>query len=116
MSVLSLRLPNSLHEQVREMAQAEGISMNQFVALAVAEKVAVLQASDYLAQRGRHGSREKLLAVLAKTPAAQPSDSPRHQRIGERNESPRPASPPGEIKERPQLRHDKIVTAIESVY
>jgi hypothetical protein len=74
MSVLSLRLPNSLHEQVREMAQAEGVSMNQFVALAVAEKVAVLQASDYLAQRGRRGSREKLLAILAKAPDVEPEE------------------------------------------
>lgn len=74
MSVLSLRLPNTLHEQVREMAQAEGISINQFVALAVAEKVAVLQASDYLAQRARRGSREKLLAVLAKAPDVEPEE------------------------------------------
>jgi hypothetical protein len=48
--------------------------MNQFVALAVAEKVAVLQASNYLAQRGRRGSREKLLAVLAKAPDVEPEE------------------------------------------
>lgn len=74
MSTLSLRLPNTLHEQVREIAQAEGVSMNQFVALAVAEKVAVLQASDYLAQRAQHGSREKLLAILAKSPDVEPEE------------------------------------------
>jgi hypothetical protein len=56
------------------MAQAEGVSMNQFVALAVAEKVAVLQASDYLAQRGRRGSREKLLAILTKAPDFEPEE------------------------------------------
>jgi hypothetical protein len=71
---LLLRLPNTLHEQVREMAQADGNSMNQFVALAVAEKVVVLQASDYLAQRARRGSREKLLAVLAKAPDVEPEE------------------------------------------
>lgn len=74
MSILSLRLPNTLHEQVREIAQAEGVSMNQFVALAVAEKVAVLQASDYLAQRGQRGSREKLLSILAKAPDIEPEE------------------------------------------
>jgi hypothetical protein len=74
MSVLSLRLPHTLHEQVREIAQAEGISMNQFVALAVAEKVAVLQASDYLAQRARRGSRDKLLTILAKAPDVDPDE------------------------------------------
>jgi hypothetical protein len=56
------------------MAQADGNSMNQFVALAVAEKVVVLQASDYLAQRARRGSREKLLAVLAKAPDVEPEE------------------------------------------
>ena len=40
MSALSLRLPKSLHQQLRELAQEEGISVNQFVMLAVAEKVA----------------------------------------------------------------------------
>jgi len=38
MSVLSLRLPDSLHEQARELAEREDISLNQFIALAVAEK------------------------------------------------------------------------------
>lgn len=42
MSALSLRLPKSLHEQLRELAQEEGISVNQFVMLAVAEKVAAI--------------------------------------------------------------------------
>ncbi len=40
MSALSLRLPKTLHEQLRELALEEGISVNQFVMLAVAEKVA----------------------------------------------------------------------------
>ncbi len=44
MSTLSLRLPKSLHEQLLEVAQEKGISVNQFVMLAVAEKVAVLSA------------------------------------------------------------------------
>ena len=42
MSTLSLRLPESLHRQVRELAQRNGVSINQFVTLAVAQKVAAL--------------------------------------------------------------------------
>jgi predicted HicB family RNase H-like nuclease len=42
MSVLSLRLPESLHEKARELAEREGISLNQFIALAVAEKMSAL--------------------------------------------------------------------------
>ena len=39
MSTISLRLPESLHKQVRELAKKEGISINQFLATAVAEKM-----------------------------------------------------------------------------
>ncbi len=74
MSKLSIRLPKSVHEQVKALASAEGISMNQFIALAVAEKIAALQTVNYLEERARRGSREKLLAVLAKAPDVEPEE------------------------------------------
>ena len=73
-SVLSLRIPKSLHNQVREIAEEEGVSMNQFVMLALAEKVAALQAIDYLEERAKRGNREKMLAVLAKAPDVEPEE------------------------------------------
>jgi uncharacterized protein (DUF1778 family) len=75
MSALSLRLPKSLHEQLRELAQEEGISVNQFVMLAVAEKVAALATIEYLEKRAKHGSREKLLEILNKAPDVEPEES-----------------------------------------
>jgi uncharacterized protein (DUF1778 family) len=72
MSALSLRLPKSLHEQLRELAQEEGISINQFVTLAVAEKVASISTIEYLEKRAKRGSREKLLAILDKAPDVEP--------------------------------------------
>jgi hypothetical protein len=48
MSALSLRLPKTLHEQVKELAQEEGISVNRFVMLAVAEKIASISTIEYL--------------------------------------------------------------------
>ena len=74
MSVLSLRIPQSLHNQVRELAKEDGISINQFVAFALVEKVATLQTIDYLEARAKRGSREKLLAVLAKAPDVEPEE------------------------------------------
>ncbi len=71
---LSLRIPKSLHSQVRELAVEEGISINQFVMLALAEKVATLQALNFLDKRVKRGSREKLLAVLDKAPDVEPKD------------------------------------------
>lgn len=72
MSALSLRLPKSLHEQLRELAQEEGISVNQFVVLAVAEKVAALSTIEYLEKRAKRGSREKFLEILKKVPDVEP--------------------------------------------
>ena len=64
MSALSLRLPESLHAQVRELAERDKVSINQFVTLAVAEKVAALRTLDYIEQRGRRGSRARFDRVL----------------------------------------------------
>lgn len=74
MSALSLRLPKSLHEQLRELAREEGISVNQFVMLAVAEKVASISTIEYLEKRAKRGSREKLLAILNKAPDFEPEE------------------------------------------
>lgn len=72
MSVLSLRLPDSLHKQVKELASRDGISINQFVATAVAEKMSALMTEDYLRVRARRGSRARYEAALAQVPDAEP--------------------------------------------
>lgn len=54
-SILSLKLPNSLHRQLRELAKREGISINQFVSSAIGEKMAALTTAEYLAERARRG-------------------------------------------------------------
>lgn len=47
----ALRLPQSIKDAVARAARRDGISMNQFMASAVAEKLAVFEGLDYLAQR-----------------------------------------------------------------
>lgn len=74
MSALSLRLPKSLHEQLRELAKEEGISVNQFVMLAVAEKVAAISTIEYLERRAKRGSRDKFLEILSKVPDVEPDE------------------------------------------
>jgi hypothetical protein len=46
-----LRLPRSIKAAVEKLAASEGISMNQFVATAVAEKLAVLNTVSYFEER-----------------------------------------------------------------
>ena len=66
MSALHLRLPNSLHARARELAEREGISLNQFVSTAVAEKLAALLTEEDLGARAKRGSRSAYLKVLGK--------------------------------------------------
>jgi hypothetical protein len=66
MSTLSLRLPESLHKQLRELAQSEGVSINQLAASALGEKMAALMTQDYLEHRAQRGSRSKFEKVLFK--------------------------------------------------
>ncbi len=75
MSTLSLRLPDSLHAKVRELASDEGVSINQFLTLAAAEKVSALLTLHYLRERGERGSREAFDAVLARVPDVEPDPS-----------------------------------------
>ncbi len=74
MTMMSLRLPKSLHGDLKEIAKLEEISMNQFVTIAVAEKIAALNTLDYLEKRAKRGSREKLLEILAKAPDVEPEE------------------------------------------
>jgi hypothetical protein len=77
MSTISLRLPESLHRQLRELAQAEGISINQLIATAAAEKVAVLTTLDYLGERAGRGDRERFERILDRVPDVEPEPSDR---------------------------------------
>lgn len=66
MSTLSLRLPESIHRKLAEVAEREGISINQMINSAVAEKLAALMTEEYLATRADRGTERKFKAVLAK--------------------------------------------------
>ncbi len=68
MSILSVRLPDSLHRNVREWAQKEGISINQFISSAAAEKLAALAAEDYLIVRASRTNRAAFEQALAEVP------------------------------------------------
>ncbi len=73
MSTLSLRLPDSVHEQIKILAKKDGISINQFAASAIAEKMAAYLTEEYLKKRAEKGNEAAFLAVMAKVPAIEPT-------------------------------------------
>ncbi|MEK6321756.1 MAG: YlcI/YnfO family protein [Acidobacteriota bacterium] len=72
MSTISLRLPDSLHKRVRALAKQENVSINQFIATALAEKMSALLTEDYLEERAKRGSRKKFERALAKVRKVKP--------------------------------------------
>lgn len=72
MSTISLRLPDSLHESVRELAKEDNISINQFVATALAEKMSALVTEQYLSDRAKKGNKKKFKNVLTKVKDIKP--------------------------------------------
>lgn len=74
MSSISLRLPESLHKRVRELAEREDVSINQFITTALAEKMSALLTVEYLEARAARGSRAKFDRVLRKVRDVAPED------------------------------------------
>ena len=78
MTAVSLRLPNSLHLITRDLAKEEGVSMNQFITLALAEKISAIATETYLEERAQRGDRTKFLAAMSKVADVEPPDERNH--------------------------------------
>ena len=74
----SPRLQPSLKSAAERIATAEGSSVNQFINVAVAEKIAAMEAEAYFTERARKGDRTAFLAFLDGA-----GDSPPDATIGE---------------------------------
>ena len=74
MSALSLRLSKSLHSRLRELARSEGVSINQLINSAVAEKPAALMTVEYLKERAARGSRKKFESTLSRVTDVEPAE------------------------------------------
>jgi len=74
MSTLSVRLPDSLHKKIKELAEKEGVSMNQFITLAVSEKMSALLTVDYLKERAEKASRKKFENIMDQVPDVDPEE------------------------------------------
>lgn len=66
MSTLSLQLPESLHRRLAEVAERDGVSINQLISSAVAEKMSALLTEKYLEARAKRATRAKFSAALAR--------------------------------------------------
>ena len=72
MSTISVRLAESLHRRVKEIAKREGISINQFITSALTEKMSAFMTEEYLAERAKRASRQKYDQALSKVRDVEP--------------------------------------------
>lgn len=78
MAAVSLRLPDSIYEFAKELSSKDQVSLNQFIATAVAEKVSALNTEAYLEERASRGSKENFLKALNKVPDV---ESPEYDKL-----------------------------------
>ena len=72
MSALSIRLPESLHKKVKEIAHRDKVSINQMITLAVAEKLSALETEDYLGKLSKKGNKQLYLKALKRVSNRKP--------------------------------------------
>ena len=77
MSTISLRIPESLHKHAKELAKQEGVSMNQLITTALAEKMSAIETETYFKERSKRASRKKFEKALSKVSNAEPDENDR---------------------------------------
>ena len=60
----ALNAPESVLAAASRAAKRDGVSLNQFISTALAEKVAVLEAEEFFTQRAARADKARFLDVL----------------------------------------------------
>ena len=69
-----LQLPESLKETAVRLAREDGVSLNQWIVSAVAQKIgAVETAAEFFAERAKAADKDRLIELLSNAPDAPPS-------------------------------------------
>jgi predicted transcriptional regulator len=68
MTAMTLRLPTSVHQKIKELAERDAISVNQFIASAAAEKMASVMTLEYLKTQAAQGRRSDFTDYLSRVP------------------------------------------------
>jgi hypothetical protein len=68
-----LKLPLSIKKAAQRLAKEDGVSLNQWIAVAVAEKVGVVEtAAEFFKKRTRRATGEGLMKFLRTAPKTAP--------------------------------------------
>ena len=71
-SNVSLRLQASLLEEARRVSESEGVALNQFINVAVAEKLSALRTEEYFRERSSRADMAKARQILKRAGKGKP--------------------------------------------
>jgi hypothetical protein len=71
-SNVSLRLQASLLEEARRVSESEGVALNQFINVAVAEKLSALRTEEYFRERSTRADIAKAKRILKRAGKGKP--------------------------------------------
>jgi hypothetical protein len=71
-SNVALRLQNSLLDEAKRVAEKEGVALNQFINVAVAEKLSALRTDEYFRERAERGDIKKAKRILKRAGRGNP--------------------------------------------
>jgi hypothetical protein len=72
MSTLTIQIPDGVARQLRECAEKEGVTVDQLLSSAAAEKLSALMTVEHLRERARNAKREDFVAFLNGSPDVPP--------------------------------------------
>ena len=86
-STYPLRLPISLKDAVAEASQRDNTSINQFVVVAVAEKLSAMKTAEFFAERRGNAGPEAAISILSRDGGLPPYPEDRLRDSDSREES-----------------------------
>ena len=88
MSSFNITIPESIRNRVEYFAREEGVSVEEFVASILSQRIAVADADSYVRDRAERGSAEQLLEILGRAPEVEPEPEDRIRNGGEQGVEP----------------------------
>jgi hypothetical protein len=73
MTFTAVSIPESLYDRLKQFSEQRQISVEQFVAAAVMEKMSVIEREGYIGQRARRADEQKYVEALSHVPDVEPA-------------------------------------------
>ncbi|MBX3288841.1 MAG: hypothetical protein KF855_05790 [Acidobacteria bacterium] len=74
MTTISANLPDSLLRRAKKIAESEGLTLDQFLAMALSGQLSSWDTARALEDRAKHGDWNRMRKLLSKAPDVEPED------------------------------------------